>query len=312
MSSEFSRIIDEKHIKGLYHFTELSNLKGIFNSPGLLSRINLKKSGLLSNIMDSASNEIIKRRETVKLFNGKNLSEYVPLYFARRSPMLYVTEGIKTETDRYPHTITPVYLVFSPSVLLAEGVIFADGNASSSRTTIGEGPEALMSVDMDIVRTPMTSIKYKYSNMVYREVKRKKQAEALIPDMLPLQYLMGICFRCEAEMKEGERLLGDSLKKYNYRVFPDMFHRHRAYVEDFRFDSNLDLVVQMANTDMSHKLSLRFFSDRGDFMAQLDPYKNYKYNSGKFITYYKNGRMDFFINHYRMFSVEFEKGVIKC
>jgi hypothetical protein len=312
MSSDLSEIIREKDIKGLYHFTELSNLKGIFDARGLLSRVNLRKNGLWNHIRDSASNEIIKRRESVNLFNGRNLSEYVPLYFARRSPMLYVTEGIKNITDHYPHTVTPVYLVFNPSVLHSKGVIFADGNASASRTSIGIGTDALMGVDMDCVRTSINSIKYKYSNSVYNEIKRKKQAEALVPGILSLDYLMGICFRCEAEMKEGKRILGTSLEKYKYRVFHDMFHRHRPYVEDFNFDTDMDLHVDMANTDSSQKVFLRIFSDKGDFVSQLESEKDYKYNSGRFIKHLKNGRMDFFINIYRMFSIEFSKGGVTC
>ena len=306
-SSNYERLIKEKEIHGLYHFTDLSNLKSILDSEALLSRIKLKENGIFKKVVDSASNEIIKRRESVYLANGRNLSNYVPLYFARKSPMLYVTEGIKDNTDRYPHTTRPVYLTFDPVVITQKGTLIADGNASSTYTYIGEGTDALEKVDMDCVKTSVDSIKYKYSTKVYREIKRKKQAETLAPDRLNLKFLKMISFRSRAEMKEAERLMGSLIDKYNYGVVSDLFHRHRAYVEDFKFTSNTNLLVKVMNSFNPKEAYLNIYSKKGSYIHTFPTITlksgNYLYKCSDLVKKTRGGRLDFHLKGHKIFSI---------
>lgn len=72
----------------LYHITHINNIPSIATS-GLLSQTNPALNGLPR--IDIAHREIVGRRSDVviPLSCGGKLTDYVPFYFAPRSPMLY-------------------------------------------------------------------------------------------------------------------------------------------------------------------------------------------------------------------------------
>ncbi|MBO8414821.1 MAG: DUF4433 domain-containing protein [Proteobacteria bacterium] len=74
--------------KLLYHFTDISNLPGIF-SFGLMSRAALNRSHL--NFSDNANHEILSKRANF-LINGDkriDLAECVPFHFKAKTPFDY-------------------------------------------------------------------------------------------------------------------------------------------------------------------------------------------------------------------------------
>ena len=60
--------------------------------------------------------------------------DYVRLYFAPKTPMLYHVEGIKRRPDDWPECPIPVYLDFSPQILTLPDVKVSDGNMGSPAT----------------------------------------------------------------------------------------------------------------------------------------------------------------------------------
>ena len=57
-----------------------------------------------------------------------------------------------------------------------------------------------------------------------------KQAEALIPSEIPLDYLKGVAFISEASLQEGERLWGNSTHP-PFRIDKTLFHDGFPYVD---------------------------------------------------------------------------------
>jgi len=93
------------------HFTHMKNLRGIIED-GLESDTRLAKAG--RNVVECADREIksSRRRMPVQVDPGGVVADYVPFYFAPRSPMMY--RIWKGGVDGYADGIDPlVYLVTS-------------------------------------------------------------------------------------------------------------------------------------------------------------------------------------------------------
>lgn len=105
----------------LYHFTTLSNLAGILETGALLCK------NLSPPQVDNASDpEIQKRRSETEVpcAQGGTLHDYVPFYFAPRSPMLFkITRGGVPSFKGNPEEF--VYLLSSLGAVEAAGIPFA-------------------------------------------------------------------------------------------------------------------------------------------------------------------------------------------
>lgn len=73
----------------LYHITHASNLPSIFDQGGLQSHLSIQQQELQYH--DVANRDVQSRRKKTKIIEGMggNLHDYVPFYFASRSPMLF-------------------------------------------------------------------------------------------------------------------------------------------------------------------------------------------------------------------------------
>src|SRR5262245_51292971 len=84
--------------------------------------------------------EIQDRRTRVKVPGGRQLHDYVNLYFHARNPMMY--------KRRARHADMTVLRV-SPTILDVPGVVITDGNASSDYIRFASGASGLAIVDRD-------------------------------------------------------------------------------------------------------------------------------------------------------------------
>lgn len=113
---------------------------------------------------------------------GGKLSEYIPFYLGRRSPMLYqIAKGFE-DIIKYPQEDI-VYLISSFNQVKSHNLtyFFTDGNARSETTTayISESDFALL--DWDAINST-----YWKSDETDLLRKQKKQAEFLIKDCVPV------------------------------------------------------------------------------------------------------------------------------
>ena len=164
------------------HMTHIDNLNSILTSNGLFSVNTLNSSSLPFNDSSNASVQVIRANKTIP-YTGKPLHDYVPLYFGRKTPMV---SAIRNLNDSL------IFLFFSFDILNDLECIISDGNAADAKTSF----KVLQSIDdLDFLDPKsINSQSYAHDN----EIKRRKQAELLILDFLPISYLKYVI--CPSDM----------------------------------------------------------------------------------------------------------------
>ena len=157
--------------------THIDNLRPILQT-GELRSYNLMRGQSYRNV----ANEDVQagRAAIVVPASQKPLHDYVPLYLGFKTPMVAINQA---------HNEDLLFLRFSLDVLATPGSVVCDGNARSLATKfyLFNGPDIFSNLDVAAIR----SVKYAKDP----ELKRKKQAEILIPDKLPMSQMLDmICY----------------------------------------------------------------------------------------------------------------------
>lgn len=167
-------------LKYLFYITHKNNLKSILRM-GLLSRNKIendiwtKKNG----VIQICNKDIIEERKKKK-FRGRSLWDYVNVYFQPRNAMLY--DIIKNKKE-----VVVVVLQIKSDILNTFGAGITDGNANANKTSFFENiDKGLSSLDPDIFDKGK-----KYWNDI-DDGRRKFMSEALIPDRIPKENILGI------------------------------------------------------------------------------------------------------------------------
>src|SRR5205809_213927 len=104
----------------IYHFTHITNLERIVRSNGLWACNLLRGAGI--DYLDIAHQNLQAQRALVRVrcHPGGTLHDYVPFYFAPRSPMMFAIS--KGNVESYPEGQEPlVYLVSSVEAVVNSG-----------------------------------------------------------------------------------------------------------------------------------------------------------------------------------------------
>lgn len=167
---EFRDVMEENGIHRLYHFTARSNIQSIVSNGGLMSLRQIGRKGISSVMGGSDTSHSIDR------FLG--LDDYVRLSFCKDHPMAHV--GQNSDRDL-------VVLEIDPQVILYVGTMFTDKNAARTSQGFRKGD------DIDFFRD---EIRFGLFNERYfdldEEDKPYYQAEVLVPQIVPLRYIMNI------------------------------------------------------------------------------------------------------------------------
>lgn len=184
MKSEIAKKIKEQYELGFLpsHMTHLDNLEKIISASGLHSLNALISSGHAHKDISNASVQTKRANKTIQATN-KQLHDYVPLYFGRKTPM---ASAIREHNDSL------LYLAFSFEVLNDLSCVIADGNATNTKTSFRAYGDITDLSILDIKAINSQS----YAND--EELKRRKQAELLILDFLPIMYLRYVI--CPSDM----------------------------------------------------------------------------------------------------------------
>jgi hypothetical protein len=174
-------MIDNPHNIPLYHITHIHNLPGILESGGLWCDRGRMRQGLqLINIAYPALKE--RRMKTlVPGFSGKYLCDFVPFYFANRSPMLYAIHTNSVEGYAGGQT-SIVYLVTTiGAVISGDGKwCFTDGHAVEFVTDFYDSLEGISAIDWELINN------WSWKNTLEdNDRKRRKQAEFLVEKSVP-------------------------------------------------------------------------------------------------------------------------------
>jgi hypothetical protein len=190
-------------VEHLHYLTPDTNILSI-----LLLGIYPRNKMLKMKFFDPSNKSVQNLRRNIKFDTGKELHDYVPLYFATHTPMQYVlTHGQRA-------IFTQDNLIFieidSYSIFGEPGFLVSDGNAAAKITKFYRGIDGLSAIDWNAV-----------NNRGYPsdENKRKKAAETLVPDFISTKYFTRIVtFNKQASFKlksELEIMKNRFQKKYN-------------------------------------------------------------------------------------------------
>ena len=171
-------------LKYAFRLTHIDNIQYIM-SHGLVRSVSTLRD---ENYVPIGDVQVIQIRKDRK-YHGYCLSDYMPFYFGPRSPMLYVIQhGFNGVRKVAPENI--VYCVVRIEDIIKNNIscIFTDGHALSSLTNYYSKNE-LAILDRFIKYDDVYSA-YWNSEMDI-DLKRRKEAELLINDDFPVQYIRG-------------------------------------------------------------------------------------------------------------------------
>lgn len=287
--TELEKIVDnlsnQYNFVGLIHVTDFENFKKIYKSGFLKSRYTILEE--IDDFVDSASGEVLSKA-------GEGVKSCVRFYYRPKTPTFYNNEGIKVD-NQPPHMPIPVCLVFKGELIYLPDTYFSDGNATNYETCVGNDHVFFSLIDWDKVFHTGSF------NRAYRnEYVRKRQAELLSRNPVPLDYLSKVIFRCQADYNRAVHILGENRL---FVVDVTMFHNMNNYIKDYNIETTNNKITlrcsyNFKNND-KYKHFIRAFDDDGVQIYSWEPklpndkntitftLNNYKSNWGK-IEYLMN------------------------
>lgn len=196
----------------LYHFTDATNLPGILESGQIYCKSRLA-AGAQETDISHYDIQQVRQRKKVLCGPGGVLHDYVPFYFATRSPMMSsISKGNVENCSR--NTKRLVYLVSSLNRVQEAGLgfVFTDGHATKAFTKIYDNP-----VNLDKVDWPLMRQKYWYDTDEDPDRSRRRQAEFLVHGSFPWEVTEYLVVK-DADIKR--RLDTYLVKEWPHRIKP--------------------------------------------------------------------------------------------
>lgn len=192
----------------IYHFTHAKNLPTILRAGRLYCKSQISDSDQVVNVSHQSVQEK-RRNKRVRCHPGGILHDYVPFYFAPRSPMMYVisrggVEGYDT------NTIPLIYLVSSVERIQEMNLQFAfsDGHPVVALSRFYNDIEDLNRVDWPVMRARLWK-----ETEEDPDKSRRRQAEFLIHGTFPWDAIEFLAVK-NPEMKRR-------LEQYLVEQWPD-------------------------------------------------------------------------------------------
>jgi hypothetical protein len=152
----------------------------------------------------------IKRRRALRAVPcgvGGTLADYVPFYFAPRSPMLYaITRGLVSAEAARTEQI--VYLMSSTQTLRLAGltVIASNRHAELDYADMTDHDEDLD--DDEFIDWPLMKERYWNNTPQDPDRKERRQAECLVYPSVPWQAIEGVAMKSESACAQVKLVLG--------------------------------------------------------------------------------------------------------
>lgn len=188
----------------IYHFTDVGNIEGIVTSGRVLAH-----TGAPCRV-DIGDQSIKSRRTTIRVPVGPSgfVGDYVPFYFAARSPMLFSIQcgnvaGVSAEQRRL------AYLVSDTEDAYAAGLacVFTDGNASAAISEFRDDRETLA----EHIDWPLMKARQWANTNEDPDRRRRRGAEFLIHEAVPLEVVRGIAVYDQSMQAQVAATVGEAL-----------------------------------------------------------------------------------------------------
>jgi len=204
----------------IFHITHIRNLPGILNNGGLwCDRVVSQRN--LAHV--SIAHQHIKDRraqKNVPISPHGVVADYVPFYFAPRSPMLYsIAHGY---VEGYQGGQSEVFnLVASAEAVLQSGLpfVFTDGHAEMNISHFYQELQDLDKVDWNIM-----SSRYWNDTQDDNDRKRRRQAEFLVHEFFPFSLIERIGVANSSMAKKTAALLVELEEKPLIEVQPTWYY----------------------------------------------------------------------------------------
>jgi hypothetical protein len=210
----FAKIEGSMNPTLIYHITHFNNLRSILSNGGLRCYEEIAK--MKHHPVNIAHPSIQDRRSRASVPCGPqgNLHEYVPFYFAPRSPMLYTihkgnVEHYKGGQESIIHIVSSVEKVEETG----HEFVFTDGHAIMTFTLFYDDAANLEHIDWEIM-----GAKYWNDTPQDPDRKRRRQSEFLIYNKLDWSAVIGIGVYSKEMRKEIERILSEEGQSCPVRV----------------------------------------------------------------------------------------------
>jgi ssDNA thymidine ADP-ribosyltransferase, DarT len=205
-----------------YHFTHFSNLAQIERDGELRSDSLVSRSGGLSVEVGDPDLKAKRRQFVVPVPPGGVLADYVPFYFAPRSPMLFrAANGRVPGFDGGQDALVFVVVELDSLILAGRSVVVTDGHPIArltrflpDRASIEEG------VDWELMAEP----RWANTNLDGDRL-RRRQAELLVNSGVRLGEVLGFAVRtAETQQLVAEVLSSSGFANLPVLVRPGFYH----------------------------------------------------------------------------------------
>lgn len=203
----------------LFHITAIDNLEMICQQGALLSKTKSQQLGLQYNNIAHSGAQGARAVKTVTDPPGGLVHEFVPFYFAPRSPMLSAIHNGRVQNCNYDQTDI-IYFETTIEYALQNGLenfVFYDRNATLDYSQCFTDLNLLASsVDwLTMTESPRLDGFCKYfmnthANPRYVDRVEKRQAEFLIKEHVPLNWMTRIGVSDEAKALVAQSILAQN------------------------------------------------------------------------------------------------------
>lgn len=206
--------------KPIYHITHINNLSNIIKNGGLYccSSMRINRIGY-TNI---AYQSIQERRSStnVPISPYGTLHDYIPFYFAPRSPMLYTISkgnvaGCEGGQQQVLHLVTTIDTLDTAKIPF----VFTDGHAIMFYTNFYNQLCDLNNVDWEIMKS-----KYWYDTKEDGDRKRRRQAEFLVHNYLNWEYIYYIGVYNQETTEKVDKIVRDFKHKPDIRMHKEWYY----------------------------------------------------------------------------------------
>ena len=203
----------------LYHFTHISNLPSIA-AEGLYCDAQVEASQRAPTEVGNADVKQRRRNLAVPPPLGGCVADYVPFYFAARSPMLYIIS--KGDVPTYSGGQDEiVYLVTSVERVVEEHLrfVFTDRNAALGFARYGDDLKDLDDyLDWELMEALMWHATAEEPDRMER-----RMAEFLVHDHMPWAALVGVAARTDEVCRQAEHALSSVGREIRVRPRPEWY-----------------------------------------------------------------------------------------
>jgi hypothetical protein len=203
----------------IYHITHISNLKSMATSGHLHCDSTCAAAGIDPVSIAYADLKARRARVKVRVAQGGTLADYVPFYFAPRSPMLFVIDrggviGYEAGQDEVVHLV-----LSAESIAREDHFVITDGHPVMAFSTQYSEMARLDQVDWPVMRS-----RYWSDSDQDGDRKRRRQAEFLAWSSVPFAAVRIIGVRTESMAERVEEALAGTSHQPVIAIRPDWYY----------------------------------------------------------------------------------------